>query len=536
MNKALKRLLSLTMAAVTAMTMTLTAFADEPYNSYNYDSWDDAIPSQSAYRVETTITGAEMKIDRLRDPADPLYMGEDAPLTLSEARDMFCYEDDKEIWIADSKNNRLLVIDTDTYELTAVYTGVAGSSADGFNSPQGVFVTHSASLDKKVVFIADTENSRVVKATIKDNRTLECVYEYTKPTKDLYTVQTFNPKKVLVDKAENVYCVVNAVNTGSVLFAVNGDFKGFYGANRVQVTAAVIAQKIWRAIASEEQLQGMKRNVPVEYANFDIDNLGFIYTVTEQNIDTDAVKKLNPAGYNIWNNVRGNNYQFGDLVGYMYDPVTNGNHSSTLTDIDISSTGFINVLDFETGKVFQYDKECNLVCLFGTKNSTSDQRGSLLNPSAVETMGNRVFVLDSAKNDITVFKETQFGKYVHSAFMLYDEGRYVEAKADWDEVIKRDGGYTYAYVGLGKAALNNEEYNKALKYFKTAYDQEDYDKAFKYAREAFLRDHFVLIIVIIVLLIALIVTKNILKKKGIKIFRKRSKPKPRRISGGEGEG
>ena len=271
----------------------------------------------------------------------------------------------------------------------------------------------------------------------------------------------------------------------------------------------------------------MKRNVPVEYTNFDIDYQGFIYTVTERNVDTDAVKKLNAAGVNIWNNAKGNEYKFGDLIGYMYDPVTNGNHSSKLTDIDISSTGFINVLDFETGRVFQYDKECNLVCLFGTKNSTSDQRGSISYPSAVESFGNRIFVLDSTKNDITVFRETQFGKYVHSAFQLYDEGRYVEAEKDWDEVIKRDGGYTYAYIGLGKAALNNEEFNKALKYFKTAYDQDDYDKAFKYAREAFLRDHFAWIVVIVVLLIVLVIAKKIMRKKGIKIFRKRSKPRPR---------
>ena len=40
----------------------------------------------------------------------------------------------------------------------------------------------------------------------------------------------------------------------------------------------------------------MARNVPVEYANFDIDADGFIYTVTEVSTSTDAVKKLNPSG------------------------------------------------------------------------------------------------------------------------------------------------------------------------------------------------------------------------------------------------
>lgn len=45
-------MISAALAAGLALTMTVTAFADEPYTAYNYDYWDDAIPSQSAYRVE----------------------------------------------------------------------------------------------------------------------------------------------------------------------------------------------------------------------------------------------------------------------------------------------------------------------------------------------------------------------------------------------------------------------------------------------------------------------------------------------------
>lgn len=55
---SLKRMISAALAAGLALTMTVTAFADEPYTAYNYDYWDDAIPSQSAYRVEKTVTGA----------------------------------------------------------------------------------------------------------------------------------------------------------------------------------------------------------------------------------------------------------------------------------------------------------------------------------------------------------------------------------------------------------------------------------------------------------------------------------------------
>ena len=89
----------------------------------------------------------------------------------------------------------------------------------------------------------------------------------------------------------------------------------------------------------------MTRNVPVEYANFDIDADGFIYTVTEAaNTTTDAVKKLNPAGYNIWDNAVGDEYSFGDVAS-EYDSTTNKTYKCRLTDICVSDNGTINVLD-----------------------------------------------------------------------------------------------------------------------------------------------------------------------------------------------
>ena len=426
--------------------------------------------------------------------------------------------------------NGLNAHDTDL-KVTGCYTGFTGSTEisvgeDGrstFLNPNGIYVKKSIFDDKLYVYIADTDNSRAVKCTVESGTEMTLVQEYTKPDTKLYDSETFNPSKILADKAENIYVVCKSVNTGSVQFNKDGEFQGFYGANRVEVTAAVIAQKLWRKIASNEQISAMTRNVPVEYANFDIDADGFIYTVTEAaNTTTDAVKKLNPAGYNIWDNAVGDEYSFGDVAS-EYDSTTNKTYKCRLTDICVSDNGTINVLDYENGRVFQYDKLCNLLCIFGTKNSTSDQAGSFLGPNAIEARGNEVYILDGTKNDITVYTETTFGNVVHRAVLLYDEGRYSDARADWEEVIKRDGGYAMAYVGLGKACLNDGEYMKALDYFKTAYDQDDYDKAFKYAREEWLRDNFTVIMIVIIVLIALLIVKAVLKKKGIKLIKRKKK-------------
>lgn len=530
-KNSLKKILCVSMAAAAALSMTMTSFAAEPYESYIYDTWDDAIPSQNAYRIDRTVTGADMGLARLADPTDALYI-EGASTSLSNPKDLFFDPDEKIFWVADTDNNRVLRLDLDL-QVTGVYTGVWGSSEinvgeDGeskFASPSGIYSKRSLYTNDLYIYIADYDNSRVLKATVDSDRKLSLVQEYTKPDTELYQVETFNPSKVIADLAENVYAVCSSVNTGSVQFNKDGEFQGFYGANRVEVTAAVVAQKLWRKIASNEQIAGMTRNVPVEYANFDVDDDGFIYTVTEAaNTTTDAVKKLNPAGYNIWDNAAGDEYTFGDIAA-EYDSTTNSSYSTRLTDIVVSDNGIINVLDFSTGRVFQYDRNANLLCIFGTKNSTNDQRGSFSNPNAVEAYGNNIYVIDGSKNDITVYSETTFGKLMHQAVELYDEGRYTEAKPIWEDVIKRDGGYPLAYIGLGKAALNEGEYTKALDYFETAYDQDDYDKAFKYAREDFVEENFTVMIVVLIVVIVWLFVLARLHKKNIYLIKGRIKKK-----------
>ena len=511
-KNSFKKILCAGLAAVMAMSMAPGVFAAEPYESYIYDAWNDAIPSQNAYRIDKTVTGYDMGLGRLSDPGDPLFISESASARLANPKDMFFDDDEKEFWIADTDNNRILRLDAEL-NIIGAYTGVTDGGS--FAGPTGVYVKRSLYEPNPLyIYIADYANSRVVKAEVVSNTRLDLVTEYSRPDTDLYTVETFNPSKVVADFAENVYAVCSSVNQGAVQFNRSGKFQGYYGANRVEVTASVIAQKLWRKFASNEQISGMTRNVPVEYANFDIDEGGFIYTVTEAaNATTDAVKKLNPAGYNIWDNSTGNEYRFGDLQS-EYDPTQNQTYSTRLTDICVSENGLINVLDFSTGRVFQYDRNARLLCIFGTKNSTNDQRGSFSNPNAVEAYNNNIYVIDGSKNDITIYSETTFGALMHEAVELYDQGRYSDAKPIWQNVIARDGGYPMAYIGLGKAALNEGEYKKALDYFETAYDQKDYDKAFKYAREEFIRKNFTAIVVVLAVLVVFLFVLSQMHKRG----------------------
>ena len=84
-RKKIKRILTLALTASLCSVMTISALADEPYNSYSYDSWEEPIPSQSAYRISKTITGYEIGLDQLRDSGSAYYVSDDAVVTLSGA-------------------------------------------------------------------------------------------------------------------------------------------------------------------------------------------------------------------------------------------------------------------------------------------------------------------------------------------------------------------------------------------------------------------------------------------------------------------
>ncbi|MCD7772098.1 MAG: hypothetical protein LUH23_08460 [Oscillospiraceae bacterium] len=499
------------------VTMAVTAFADDPYTSYNYNAWKEAVPSQNGYQVTDTITGADIGLDQLSDPDSEFFISEDEPATLSDAKDFFLCESTEEWYIVDTGNNRIIKTDLE-FNLLACYKTFTGSSmttettledgtvevteANTLKSPYGIYVDEDG-----IMYIADRDNQRVIKC----NQDCEIIMEYTRPESELYDSVSFYCTKVLVDAAKNVYIICPAVNSGAIMYSASGSFLGYFGANKVEVTATVVINRMWRRIATESQSATLTKATPVEYANFDIDEQGFIYTVTEAaNTTTDAVKKLNPAGENIISRTEnGAEIVFGDQTSVTYSGTT---YSTRLTDIAIGDNGIVNILDYTSGRIFQYDREFNLLFIFGCDQE--DQNGGFDNPNAIETYGDKVYILDGRNNDITVFSETLFGSYVHEANEMYNEGLYEDSLALWKEILKRDGNYNMAYVAIGRALLNQDEYQEAMKYLKAGFDDEDYDKAFEYYRKDLIRNNFTAAIIVIAVLIVLYLVVKMLQKRG----------------------
>ena len=104
----------------------------------------------------------------------------------------------------------------------------------------------------------------------------------------------------------------------------------------------------------------------MEFDNFDIDDEGFIYTVTgSKSATTDIFKKMNPAGENILINLGYSDYTYGDMASYYYKNQTYG---SQITDVDVDEDGTIRLLDF--AKDVSLNTQTNATCCSSTAAAT----------------------------------------------------------------------------------------------------------------------------------------------------------------------
>ncbi|MDE6745155.1 MAG: hypothetical protein K2J72_00810, partial [Oscillospiraceae bacterium] len=325
-----KKLLSLVSAAALAVSaLTVNVSALETYDPYSYDRWGDAVASQAGYTAEKYVDGETIGCGSLFEPAD-LFISHDELM-----------------YIADKGNNRIVITDLDFNFVREMKEFSYNGETLTLKKPTGVYVDQYTGN----IYVCDTENDRVIKCDTDGN----VDRLFTKPDSELYDQNlTYNPAKVLVDKAGNVYVIVKSQTKGAVMFDANGEFLGFYGANRVEATAEVLANAFWNLIGTEAQRERRAKQTPIGFSNFDIDDDGFIFTVTEsQEIDTDLVKKLNPRGDNILDSLGAADMTFGDIPPAYYSIYSK---KSSLTDIDLGRNGELNILDFQQGLIFQYDK------------------------------------------------------------------------------------------------------------------------------------------------------------------------------------
>ncbi|MCL1865941.1 MAG: hypothetical protein FWF82_00865 [Oscillospiraceae bacterium] len=533
-KSVLVKIISLTIVLAVMAGMMFSVFAKESYISYGYDWYGDTYPVQSGYVVGQVITSNELGLD----------------VPLSKPEDIFLYQDEytKEItfFIVDSGNNRIIICDEDfgnvrildeffygdDYQVENFVRDVVLDEKFPENNvteemvneiywaevekvgtkttlkdPKGIHVTKKN--DELRLYIADYENGRVISTGLDGS----IFMEYNKPTTATYSVETFSPSKVLTDNADNVYICVG-IDKGAVRFNDKGEFKQFYGANRVTRTADAILNYFLRFILSREQMENRTRPVPVQFSNFTIDSDQFIYTVTATRRSTlDIVTKLDPSGRNVFAQQGYDNFTWGDFnEPYIYGK----QYSSVMIDISVDHNGNIYLFDYESGKIFQYDKEGYLMFIFGGKG---EQKGLFVAPTALETHEGKVYALDSVKNSITIFHLTEFGGLVVDAMDMFNRGLYADSLGPWEEVLRRDANYYMAYVGMGNAKLSIGEFDKALEYFHM-HSWQGYNMAFKDFRINYIRNNFNKLLGFALIAIGVVVAAA----EGIRILQRKRKP------------
>ena len=451
----MKRIILCLILVLTLVIPEMLCLAESPYAGYTYDRDNAPVPAPITHYPIKSVTGQMLGINDFSNPQD-LFV-----------------DQNHNIFLADTDNNRILKIN-EQFELIKEYKEFRyQDEVTTLQKPNGIFVDKDGRL-----YIADTEQNRVLIA--EEDGTVTRILSNPQ-TSLLNNDFVFRPLKVVADSSGNVYVLAYGVYQGMLLFDASGEFHGFYGANRVETTLEVIVERLWRKILSKKQIESSKRFVPSEYTGIDIDDEDFIFACDRGN--SNQIKQLNPQGSNVL--IAANTQkQYGD---FAQEIVQNAPVKTAFQDIDIDESGFINALDFTRGRVFRYDQECNLVGVFGCIGS---QEGSFDRVSAVESLGDLVLVLDSAKALFTVFQKGEYARLIEEAVSYYNDGLYAQALEPWQEVLKRNCNFELAHDGLGKAYLKLGDYSQAMKSFRLAGNNEGYSEAFTAARNVFIRQHF----------------------------------------------
>ena len=475
MRGRITRALACLAAVLTLFPAGSRAVSASPYAGYTYDAWGRSVPAPCGYLCREIV-----------------YPQDTAAGAISGAKDLFVYEN--ELYVADTGNNRVIAFGTD-YEMTRELKSfrMPDGTETALSSPSGLYIRDGRML------IADTENGRVLDCGLDGSVSLVL----TRPQSEFIPAGTaFRPVKAGRDASGFVYVLAEGIYHGLLCYDSQGNFTGFYGSNKVPVSLSVIVSQLWKKLLSQEQAQSMERFVPVEMANLFVDSEDFIFTVTNGAADTTQrstgkVQRLNPLGNNV---LRYNERDVQASGGALYRKDIYGDveyayirsilTDSILVDIHADENGVFTVLDRERGRLFQYDRESNLLFIFG---GIGNQKGTFTMPSALEKFDGHYVVLDESTDCLTVFEPTAYARDVLEAVRLYNDGLYAQAEPVWRRVLEVNAENTMAYRSIGKYYLEQKDYPQALEYLKLGEDRDAYSMAFAQYRKAWLQEHFLLL-------------------------------------------
>lgn len=475
----------------------------------------DYVTANTSFRLP--IPKAYYMVDSINNIGDV----EDARAKyFNDPQDIFIDKKDN-IYIVDSGSGRIIKMNSDM-ELIATF-----ESPDkvAFNAPEGIFVD-----DNEDMYVVDTGNSRIVHMS-KDGQLVEIFYN---PESQLVGGAPFTPTKILISNTGYIYVV-----RGEAIMAIDGnnEFRGLYGQTKIGYN---LAENLVRIFGSEQQKISMKRRTASSYINITLGDDGMIYATSFDRKEGE-IKKLNSVGNNIYrtyssigdgfNNpitsfirnklfkstVAGTSFKFGEYFddeGNYLEPV--------FRDIAVDKNGIVSVIEEQSGKIYQYDQEGNMLAAFG---GTGERKGEFSRTSsiAVNSKG-RIYVVDRLNNNIQYFDPTDFILMVHEATTAYNNGDYDLAYDKWSQVLEIHENYELAHAGIAKAYYKQGRWKESMDESKLANNRDLYTQAFDEYKYEVLRENFTIILALgILILITVFLFFRYTFRSGVKSYWKFSK-------------
>ena len=161
------------------------------------------------------------------------------------------------------------------------------------------------------------------------------------------------------------------------------------------------------------------------------------------------------------------------------------------------------------GRIFGYDFQGNILYAFG---GIGYREGSFRYPVAIGNLGDSLFVLDKEMGTITQMTLTEYGKLINSALSAYKVAQYEKSADYWRQVLRLNGNYDLAYIGIGRSLLRDDKFEEAMEYFKLKLDYKNYSKAYKLYRKEWIEDHIVIIFTVFVIWLVFIFVRGRIRK------------------------
>ncbi len=407
------------------------------------------------------------------------------------------------------KISRIIVLDRYYKFMYAImnFTNEMGAE-DSLDEPAGLCVKG----DK--IYVADKNNKRIVIFNRESNGRKYPTFdrEVDAPSADVINEDDIYTPVAVASDGNHLYVVSSTTTYGIISMNMEGDFKGYIGAQKVSTNAWDLFRRMF---LTKEQRELQNNNVSNPYNNITIDDDGFIYATIEikdkdkqqkaiesksSSADFAPVKKLNTNGDDIMN--RTGFYPPSGEVMVTNSSFTKGpTGPSMIIDVAMGPEKTWSIIDEKRQRIFTYDKDGNLLFAFGDKG---EQLGNLKSIEAIAYQDDNMVILDKESDAITVYTRTEYGDLLINALRNDNNREYDAAEKDYRAILERNINFDTAYIGIAKALYRSGDYEGAMEEYSHAYDTTGYSQAFKMYRKDWISKYIILVPIVIVAVIALL--------------------------------